>query len=134
MTLLYSSISCKADKFDPHCALYLSLRVLGQQSSRRITVKWHRIALNPCHHLTAPRAQKTEMRYITHEQAMQLVEAARGYHIETILLVAVSLGLRKGEIYAFPRSTSFCGHHLIVNMNTATAEFPLYEYMKKKSS
>lgn len=61
-------------------------------------VKWHRIALNPCQHLTAPRAQKTEMRYITHEQAMQLVEAARGYRIETILLVAVTLGLRRGEI------------------------------------
>ena len=61
-------------------------------------VKWHRIMFNPCKHLTAPRAQKTEMKYITHEQAMQLLEAAKGYRIENIILLAVSLGLRRGEI------------------------------------
>ncbi|GHO86440.1 tyrosine-type recombinase/integrase [Dictyobacter formicarum] len=61
-------------------------------------VRWHRIALNPCKHLTAPRAQRTEIKYLTHEQAMQLVEAAKGYRIEQIILLAVSLGLRKGEI------------------------------------
>ncbi|GCE23280.1 tyrosine-type recombinase/integrase [Dictyobacter kobayashii] len=61
-------------------------------------VRWHRIALNPCKHLTAPRAQRTEMKYLTHEQAIQLVEAAKGYRIEQIILLAVSLGLRKGEI------------------------------------
>jgi integrase len=61
-------------------------------------VKWQRIAFNPCQRLTAPRTQKTEMKYISHEQAMQLVEAAKGYRIEHIILVAVSLGLRRGEI------------------------------------
>ena len=28
-------------------------------------VKWHRILFNPCKHLTAPRAQRTEMKYIS---------------------------------------------------------------------
>ncbi|GLV54440.1 hypothetical protein KDH_12870 [Dictyobacter sp. S3.2.2.5] len=33
----------------------------------RDAVKWHRIALNPCKHLTAPRTKRTEMKYITRQ-------------------------------------------------------------------
>ncbi len=61
-------------------------------------VKWRKIPFNPCKDLTPPKLQKKEMKYLSQEEAIQLLEAARGYRVETLLLLAVTLGLRRGEL------------------------------------
>lgn len=53
---------------------------------------------NVCDAVKAPRRIKKEMRPLTPEQAKTLLEAARGDRLEALYVLAVTAGLREGEL------------------------------------
>ncbi len=55
---------------------------------------------NVCDRVTLPRLETTEMQVLTQSQAQQLLRAAEGNHWETLLIVALTTGLRHGELRA----------------------------------
>jgi len=63
-------------------------------------VKWSLVARNVCDLVSPPRVVKPEIQPLTIEQAQQLLKYARGHRLETLLTVAVTTGMRRGEILA----------------------------------
>ena len=55
---------------------------------------------NVCDRVTLPRLETNEMRALTQMQAQQLLQAARGSDWEALLIVALTTGLRHGELRA----------------------------------
>lgn len=58
------------------------------------------IARNVCDVVSSPRAKKHEAIILTKEQAYTLMEVAKGHRFEVLILVAVTTGMRKGELTA----------------------------------
>src|SRR6266849_8604310 len=67
----------------------------------RDAVKWSLVSRNVCDTVEQPRQVKFESHPLTGDQAKQLLDAAkdRGY-IEALLALAVSTGMRRGELLA----------------------------------
>jgi len=63
-------------------------------------VKRRRIAYNVAALVEIPRAEKPVITPLTPEQAQALLEAVRGDPLEALYRVALSLGLRRGEVLA----------------------------------
>ena len=63
-------------------------------------VKRKRLAVNVCDVVTIPRLIKHEWQYLTREQALQLLEAAKGSRLDRLLTVALTTGMRLGELLA----------------------------------
>ncbi|MHB0912080.1 MAG: tyrosine-type recombinase/integrase [Armatimonadota bacterium] len=63
-------------------------------------VKWQLIARNPCDSVEPPRPRHTEMRVFTEKQVLALLEFCRGHKYYLPILLAVTTGLRRGEILA----------------------------------
>ncbi len=63
-------------------------------------VKWKKIATNPCKSVTPPRPEKHEMHVLTPEQAQSLLDAARNHRLHCLLTVAITTGMRRGELLA----------------------------------
>ncbi len=63
-------------------------------------MKWSLVARNVCDLVSPPRVVKPEIQPLTIEQAQQLLKYARGHRLETLLTVAVTTGMRRGEILA----------------------------------
>jgi len=61
-------------------------------------VRWKLISFNVCKDVKPPRAKKYETHPLTHEQAMILLAAAKGQKFEALLTLAVTTGMREGEI------------------------------------
>jgi len=61
-----------------------------------------KVATNPCALVTPPRSSKKELRYLTAEQALHLLEVARArqHRLECLLTVALTTGMRQGELLA----------------------------------
>lgn len=64
----------------------------------RDAVNWERVSYNVCDRVKPPRAVKYEPRLLGKEQALCLLEAARGTWLEAVLTLAVTTGMRQGEI------------------------------------
>ena len=58
------------------------------------------IARNVCDAVTPPRRDRYEIRPLTVEQAQQFLTAAQGHPLEALFVLAVSTGMRRGEILA----------------------------------
>lgn len=56
------------------------------------------VAKNVCDSVTLPRLVKREMQALTPEQARRVVEAAKGSRMEALLLLALTTGMRRGEL------------------------------------
>ena len=67
-------------------------KALGQ------AVKWQLVSRNAAQAATAPRPRKTEMVAFDREQARRFLEAARGDRLEALYVLAVTSGLRRGEL------------------------------------
>ncbi len=67
-------------------------RALGQ------ALKWGLVARNVATLVDPPRSERHEMQALNPSQAGQFLEAARGDRLEALYRVALSLGLRQGEI------------------------------------
>jgi len=63
-------------------------------------VRWNMLARNPCDMVDPPSAAKHEMRALEAVEVGQLLDAARGGPMHTPVLIAISTGLRRGELLA----------------------------------
>jgi integrase len=63
-------------------------------------VKWKRMSRNPCKDATPPRQEDHTMAFLTHEQAKNLMEAASATPLECLITLAITTGMRRGEILA----------------------------------
>jgi integrase len=61
-------------------------------------VKWGHIARNPADASEAPQVMKFKIEALTIQQAKQLLEAVAGHRLEVLYRIALSLGLRRGEV------------------------------------
>lgn len=69
-------------------------------SSLKDAVKWKRMTYNPCKDVKPPRAEKHDIQFLTPEQVKDLLQSAQGTALECLLTVAVTIGLRRGELLA----------------------------------
>ena len=63
-------------------------------------VKWELVPRNVCDFVTAPRIVRHERQPLTPDQAQQLLQAAKDHRLEALLTVAITTGMRKGELLA----------------------------------
>lgn len=63
-------------------------------------VKWGLVSRNVAELVTLPRKKRYEAQILTLEQAQKLLEAARGSRLEALLIVALTTGMRRGELLA----------------------------------
>ncbi len=63
-------------------------------------VKWSLIPRNVTKLVSLPHAERYEAQTLTVEQASKLLETARGSRVEALLLVAITTGMRRGELLA----------------------------------
>ncbi|MGB9866578.1 MAG: tyrosine-type recombinase/integrase [Bacillota bacterium] len=63
-------------------------------------VKWQLIPRNPADAVEPPRPARPEIHVLKPEQVPALLDAARGSPIEALVIVALSTGLRRGELLA----------------------------------
>jgi len=80
-------------------ALYC-YRVLS--SMLATAIKWNLIAYNPCERVDTPRIQKNMVYTYNHQETRNLVQAVHQLPIreKTLLMVALSTGMRRGELLA----------------------------------
>jgi integrase len=91
-------------------ALYAQLARLGKSARQRqivhvvlqcslnLAVSWRLIPRNPCHDATAPRVPKKPIQKLTKEQVAVFLNAAKGDRLYALYLLAVTTGLRQGEM------------------------------------
>jgi integrase len=73
-------------------------RVLHQ--ALRQAVRWQLLVRNPADAVEPPRAQRTEMQVLSEEQTGRLLTKATGTDLYMPILLAVTTGMRRGEILA----------------------------------
>ena len=64
----------------------------------RDAVQWGMLARNPCDLVKRPRAARGEASYLDADQVRALLAAAKGDPLEALVVLAVSTGLRQGEL------------------------------------
>jgi len=63
-------------------------------------VRWGLVARNVCDLVSPPRRAHYEFKPLTLEQAHQLLTALRGHNMEALFVLALTTGMRRGEILA----------------------------------
>lgn len=63
-------------------------------------VRWHMVPRNVCEAVSAPRPSSEEMQTLSPDQVLALLDTVRGDRLEALYTVAVTAGLRQGEILA----------------------------------
>lgn len=63
-------------------------------------VLWNMASRNVCDVVSPPRLVKPEKKSLTMEQAHRLLEGVRGHRLEMLLTLALTTGLRRGEMLA----------------------------------
>jgi integrase len=61
-------------------------------------VKWRYMGVNPLQHIPAPRIPEREYTVLAPDMAADLMHAAHGTQLECAIILAVTLGLRRGEL------------------------------------
>ena len=61
-------------------------------------VRRRKIPFNPADAVTSPQSMSSPGQALTVDQAQHLLEAARGYRLEVLLVLAVVTGMRRGEL------------------------------------
>lgn len=61
-------------------------------------LKWQLVVRNVCDVVSAPRVPKKEAQILSGEQAQQFLEAARGDSLEALYVLALTTGMRQGEL------------------------------------
>jgi integrase len=74
-----------------HGILYQSLEA---------AVRRRRIAYNVCRDVALPRVERQEMLTLSAEQAQWLLVTAKGHRLEALLTLALTTGMRRGELLA----------------------------------
>ncbi len=76
-------------------AVYTLLRQALQQA-----VRWNLVPRNACEGVARPRVPRTRIRVLDVDEVRLLLEAARGDRLEALYVLAVTTGLRQGELLA----------------------------------
>ncbi len=63
-------------------------------------VKWELVVKNVCQIVDPPRRAHYEITTLTMEQAQKLLETAKGHNMEALFILALTTGMRRGEILA----------------------------------
>ena len=63
-------------------------------------LKWNLVARNVCHAVDSPRVPKHEMKVLSGEQAQTFLEAAKDDPLEALYVLALTTGMRQGELLA----------------------------------
>jgi integrase len=63
-------------------------------------LKWNLISRNVCNLVDTPRVPKHEMKVFTSEQAQKFLDVAKGDPLEALYVVALTTGMRQGELLA----------------------------------
>lgn len=61
-------------------------------------IEWSQVPRNVAERVKVPTGERHEKMALTPEQVQQFLEAAKGHRLEALFSVAVSLGMRQGEI------------------------------------
>jgi integrase len=61
-------------------------------------VMWRLVSRNVCDGVTLPRLSRYEYQTLTAEQAQKLLEVAKGHRLEVLLTLALTTGMRQGEL------------------------------------
>ncbi len=69
-------------------------------SSLENAVKWNLVSRNVTSMVSVPRTTSHEVTALNSEQAQKLLEASRGHHLEALVLLAITTGMRRGELLA----------------------------------
>ena len=85
-------------KLSGHTLLHAH-RVL-REALRHAVQDYHNIAVNPCDAVKPPKAEDKEMKTISAEQTAHLLRGLDGTRYYTPVLLAVTCGLRRGELLA----------------------------------
>jgi integrase len=65
-----------------------------------MAVRWSLVSRNVCDVVSPPRVARTERRLLSIEQVHHLLGVVRGHWLEVLLTMAVTLGMRRGEMLA----------------------------------
>ena len=63
-------------------------------------LRWNLVARNVCNLVDTPRVSRKEMQTLTEEQAKQFLEAVKDDALEALYIIALTTGMRQGEILA----------------------------------
>jgi integrase len=63
-------------------------------------VKWNLVSRNVCDLVSPPKVVRPEIQPLTMAQVSQLLQVAQGHRLETLLTVAITTGMRRGELLA----------------------------------
>lgn len=74
-----------------------SLQVL--QTALNVAVDWDLIGRNPCDKVDAPKVTRREIAPLEPPQIKKLIEAAAGHRLKAVFVVALTTGLRQGELF-----------------------------------
>ena len=91
---LYSSLERDGKSARLRQLVHSTLRnALGQ------ALRWGLIGRNPCDAVEKPRASRPTMRVLDAKEVAALLKAARGDRLEALYILALSTGLRRGELF-----------------------------------
>jgi Site-specific recombinase XerD len=68
------------------------------RAALNVAIKWGLIHRNPATLVNPPRQEKKEMKVFTPEQAKTFLDSIKGHRLEALFWVALTMGLRRGEI------------------------------------
>ena len=77
-----------------------TVRLIHANLSRALqkAVKWRLVSVNVARSATAPKNNPEEVKPLTREEVKRLLDAARGDRFEALYTLAVTCGLRRGEL------------------------------------
>jgi integrase len=99
-------------------------------------LKWHMVPRNVTEAVRPPRPAHKEMRPLTSEEARRLLQAARGNGLEALYVLAVTTGMRQGELLALKWQDVDLGNATLSVRRTLTrsgGRYTLGEPKTKKS-
>lgn len=76
-------------------------------------VRWNLVPRNVCDLIDTPRVPKQEMQVLNQEQAQHLLEAARDDPFEALYVLALTTGMRQGELLALQWKDIDVAHGLL---------------------
>ena len=111
--------------------MYAILREKHKQSSLHMlhtvlklafkdAVRWKRIVRNPCDDIDGPAVQHEERPFLNADQCKQLLKAAQGTDIECFLIMALTTGMRRGEMLGLRWSDIDMGQKFLSVQRTAS--------------
>jgi len=68
------------------------------RAALNVAMKWGLVHRNVATLINPPRIQKQEMKIFTPEQAKAFLESVKGHRLEALFIMALTLGLRRGEL------------------------------------